>query len=472
VRTLSVDTIAARIDDRFRLLTHGDKTALPRQHTLRALIDWSHELLTVEERAVFRRLAVFAGWTVEAAEVVTSFGTIERSQVLDHMTQLAEKSLVAVEAGGERYRLLDTVRQYALERLEEAREGHEARTRHLQFYLALAEKARPELAGPRQGEWLKTLDLERENLLAAHICCEHAPGGAELGLKLANMTKPYWFNRGLLALGQRIALEALVRPGAEARTLPRCRGLFDAGQFATYMGRYGEAQRYLEESLAIAREMGDQRRIAVVLQPLGMAYLGQGNAAAARRHTEEALACARSLGEQREIAAALIALAQYHRAQGSLDEAEPLYEEALALLQALDDRENIAVALLNLTMVAIGRRDSQRARARVVGAFTIVEELGSKSSGQSVLEACAGLASLQDDWQRVARFYGAAEAQAAQSGLHRDPADAAFLQPLIARAQAALGADNFAAAESAGRALAYDAAMAEARVWLVPKVNT
>ena len=466
VRTLSVDTIAARIDDRFRLLTHGDKTALPRQHTLRALIDWSHELLTAEERAVFRRLAVFAGWTVEAAEAVTAFATIERSQVLEHMTQLAEKSLVAVEAGGERYRLLDTVRQYAQEQLEQAREADEARTRHLNFYLTLAEKARPELAGPRQGEWLQIFDLERENILAAHAWCDQAIGGTELGLKLANMTRPYWFNRGLLALGQRIALEALGRPGAEARTLPRCRGLFDAGQLATFMGRYGEAQRYLEDSLAIAREIGDARRIAVVLQPLSMAYFGLGEAATARRYAEEALACARQLGEEREVAGALVSLAQLHRAQDNLDQAEPLYEQALALLRGLDDREGTAVTLLNLAMVAVGRRAVSRAGELLLGALTIAQEIGSKTTGQSVLEVCAGLASLQADWHLVARFYGAAEAQAAQSGLRRDSADAAFLQPLIAKAQAALGAKNFAAAESAGRALTYEAAMAEARASL------
>jgi predicted ATPase len=467
VRTLSVDTIAARIDDRFRLLTHGDKTALPRQHTLRALIDWSHELLTVEERAVFRRLAVFAGWTVEAAEAVTSFGAIERAHVLEHMTQLAEKSLVAVEAGGERYRLLDTVRQYAQERLEEAREGDEARTRHLNFYLQLAEKARPELAGPKQGEWLKVLDLERENLLAVHAWCDHAPDGPEIGLKLTYLLRPYWINRGLLGLGLRMAEDALKRHGAEARNLARSRGLFDAGQISFYMGRYREAQLYLEESLEIARQIGDQRRVTAALQPLGGALLAQGDHAGARRYCEEAVALAEQSGERRELAGAINTSAQLYRAGGDLSRAEPLYEKVLALGRDLGDREVIAVSVLNLAMVAVGRASVERARLMLVEALAIAEEIGSKPAGQGVLEVSAGLAALCGDWPMAARFYGAAEAQATRSGIHRDAADAAFLDPFVAKARSSLGSEAFATAEEAGRALSYDEAMAQARAWLL-----
>ena len=466
VRTLSVDTIAARLDDRFRLLTRGDQTALPRQQTLRALIDWSHELLTPEERAVFRRLAVFAGWSVEAAEAVTSFGAIERARVLEHMTQLAEKSLVAVEAGGDRYRFLDTVRQYAHERLEEAGEGDEARTRHLNFFLALAEKARPELAGPRQGEWLKVLDLELENLLAAHAWCERAPGASGLGLDLAYLLRPYWLNRGLLGLGQRITVEALARPGAKTRNFARCRATFVAGQISSMMGRYAEAQQYLEESLAVAREIGDHRRVAVVLQPLGMAYHGQGDLKTARRYLEEALASAHSLGEPRELAAATNALAQLHRVEGSLDEAESLYLKALALARDLGDRETTAVGLLNLAIVAIGRAQAARAALMLIDVLAIAREIGSRYAGQSLLEVTAGLAALRAEWKHAARFYGAAEAQAGHTGIHRDPSDAAFLEPLVAKMRAALGPEAFAAAERGGRALSYDAALEEAGAWL------
>jgi predicted ATPase/class 3 adenylate cyclase len=467
VRTLSVQKIAARLDDRFRLLNRGDQTALPRQQTLRALIDWSYELLTDDERAGFRRLAVFSGGcTLEAAEAVCAFGAIDTAYVLEHVTQLAEKSLVVIEAAGERYRLLETVRQYAHERLNESREADEARTRHLVYYVSLAEKARPGLAGPRQGEWLSLLDVERENLLAAHAWCERADGGAELGLRLVYLLRPYWINRGVLGLGHRVTIEALSRAGAEARSFARCRGLFDAGQLSCFMGRYREAQHYLEESLSIAREIGDRRRAIAAFQPLALAHLGQGDLATARRYLEEALEFAQSLGEPREIAAATNALAQVHRADGNLDEAEPLYEKVLALAREIGDRESIAVALLNLAMVAVDRRSLERARTMLLDVLAIVQEIGSKRAGQSVLEVCGGLAAVREDWARAARVYGAAEAQTAQTGLQRDPADAAFLEPLLAKAQTALGSEAFAAAENAGRALSYDEAMAEARAWL------
>jgi len=467
VRSLSVESIAARLDDRFRLLTTGDRTALPRQQTLRALIDWSYELLTEGERAVFRRLAVFAGgWALEAAEAVCAFDAIDKASVFDHVTQLADKSLVVVEPEGERYRLLETVREYAYERLKESRELDAARTRHLEFYIAFCEQARPQLVGPEQGKWLARLDLERENVLAAHAFCDHAQRGADLGLQFVYLLRPYWINRGLLGLGQRFNSEALARSGAQQRNLARCRALFVAGQFCSHMGRYQQAQRYLEESLAIARETGDKRRAASALVPLGWAHLGQGDVATARRYLEEGLVAVEELKEPREIAAASTELAQLHRLQGNLDAAESLNEKALALTRSLDDRESIAIGLLNVAMVAVARRDDERARQMLCAVLAIVDEVGSKYLGQSVLEVSAGLAVLRRDWQLAARFYGTAEALALQTGLHRHPGDEAFLSPLVARAREALGATAFAVAEGGGRDTSYETIMAEARAWL------
>jgi predicted ATPase/class 3 adenylate cyclase len=364
VRTLSPDAIAARLDDRFRLLTRGDQTALPRQQTLRALIDWSYDLLTEPERAVFRRLAVFAGgWTLEGAEAVAAFSGIDKAEVLNHVCDLAEKSLVAVEPAGERYRYLETVRQYAYEKLNEAGEIAEARMRHLQHYLAFAEKARPELAGPRQGEWLARMDLERENLLAAHAWCEHAANGAELGLKLAYLGKPYWLSRGLYGLGLRLTMDALGRPGVPQQA--RVNGLYSAGQINLYMGAWPQARRYLEECRTAAAEAGDRRTLSLVLQPLGVAYAGMKDLAMARKMMEESLAGAESLGEPRELGAALVSVGQLNRLEGKLADAEEHYERALALFRQIDDRQSIAIVLLNLSMVAIERKDAARARELV-----------------------------------------------------------------------------------------------------------
>jgi predicted ATPase/class 3 adenylate cyclase len=468
VRALSVENIAARLSDRFRLLKGGDRTALPRQQTLRALIDWSYDLLNEAERVLLRRLAVFAGgWTLEAAEAVTAGGDLDRTDVLDLLTQLVEKSLVALEAAGERYRLLETMRQYAEECLDATDEGDAVRTRHLNYYLDLAEKARPELVGANQGLWLSRLDLERENILSGHRWCDHADGGAEIGLRLINAVKIYWFNRGLLGLGHRVTVEALARPRAQERNFARSRGLFEAGQLGLFMGRYDEAKAYLDESLAIAREIGDQRRVALVLQPLGLASMGLGDVQAARGYLEEALALAQGQGEKREIAAALNLLAHFHRMQGALDTAEPLYERGLALARDLEDRESIAIGLLNLAMVSIGRGAGDRAREMLQDALAIAEEIGSKRESQSVLEVSAGLAGLRGEWPQVARFFGAAEAQAAETGLRRDPADEAFLAPWVAKARKTLGPAAFTAAEATGRAFSYVEANAEARAWLL-----
>jgi len=467
VRALSVEQIAARVNDRFRLLTTGDRAALPRQQTLRALIDWSYDLLTEKERILFRRLAVFAGgWTLEAVETVCSGGDVGEGEVLDLLADLVDKSLVMVDTHGGRYGLLETVRQYAEERLEQAGEGEAVRTRHLDFYVALAEQAKPELVGPRQGEWLVRLDLERENLLSAHKWADHAATGAEKGLRLVNAAKMYWFRRGLLGLGHRVTVEALARDGVRGRHPARSLGLFGAGQLCCYMGRYLEAAGYLEESLSISRELGDEQRVAAVLQPLALVAIGQGDADAAQERFEEALALLQKLGDKRQLASAINGLAQVLRLKGELDRAEPLYEQAVSLARELGERQSVAVGLLNLAMVAIGRGSGHRARQMLLDVLGIAEETGSKLAGQSVLDVSSGLASLAGEWESAARFYGMAEAQAGDMGIRRDAADEAFLVPQVARARESLGDTAFAAAESVGRSLSYDEATAKVRAWL------
>ncbi|CAG1009518.1 Putative HTH-type transcriptional regulator [Burkholderiales bacterium] len=468
VRALPVEAIAARLSDRFRLLAGGDQTALPRQQTLRALIDWSHDLLSGPERALLRRLSVFVGgWTLDAAEAVGAGGEIAAADVLDLLTHLVDKSLVAMDADASRYRLLETVREYALARLDESGDGDAARTSHLRHFVALAEAALPRLSGPDQGTWLARLDLERENLLAAHAWAARAQDGGEVGLRLAYAVGNYWFVRGQPGLGLRLSAEALARPGAQQRSLARALALFDAGWHCCHVGRYDDAHSLLEESLAIARELGDRRHSARVLQPLGMAAFGRGDRGAARAHLREAVELARETGDKRDLAGALTGLAQLHRVEGELDSAEPLYVRAVALAREIGDRESVAIGLLNLAMVSIGRGTGDRARPMLVEIVTIATEIGSKPVGQSALDVSAGYGAWLNEWERAARIYGAAEGQAVEIGLQRDPTDEAFLLPLIARAREALGAEAFERLARAGRALSYEQGIAEARAWLV-----
>jgi predicted ATPase len=467
MRAMSVETVAARLNDCFRVLTGGDHTALPRQQTLRASIDWSYDLLEVPERVLLRRLAVFAGgWTVDAAEAVVAGGDVEEAAVVDLLTHLVDKSLVEFDRKAGRYRLLETMRQYASELLAASGEADDTRTRHLRHYVAFADKARTAITGPSQGAWLSRLDVERENLLTAHAWCDQVAGGALLGLQLAYCVKLYWVNRGLMELGYRITVEALSRAREGERDGPRCRALFDAGQLAYFMGRYAEARRYLEESLAIARELGDPLRVAKPLQPLGGACLGLGDMETARAHLEEALALARQVGDKRETAAALNALAQLYRVEGALDTAELLFESMIALARELGDKETISIGLLNRAMIAVCREAAATAASLLLEVLANNDEVHSKAAGQSVLEASAGLAALRRESQRGARLYGAAEAQSALTGLHRDPADESFLAPRVAAMRKAMAPEDFAAAEAAGRALGYDEALAETRAWL------
>lgn len=465
MRSMPVERIAARLDDRFRLLTEGDRTALKRQQTLHALIDWSHDLLTPAERVLFRRLAVFAGgWTLDAATDVGAGSKVAAVDVADLMSRLAEKSLVARDAIGDRYHYLETIREYAGEQLEREGETAAVRLRHVERYVALVEAARPHLSGADPGTWLFRLDIERENLLAAHRYCDDVPEGGDLGMRFSNAIRRYWFERGLLGLGFRLTMEALTRISAQAPTALRASTLADAGQIAAYMGRYPEARGFLEESIAIARQIGDRSRVEYALQPLGLACIGMGDLVSAKGYMAEALALAREMGEHREIAAALNWAAQIARLEGDLEAAEPLYREVLALGREMPDIA--AISLLNLAMVAIGRGDLARAQEMLREVLVINDQYGSRPTGQSVLEVSAGLASANGDWPRALRLFSAAEAHAAITGLHRDATDEAFLAPLVARARASLDSENRVEAEASGRALSYDAAIAEARAWL------
>ena len=464
---LSVETINTRLDHRFRLLVGGDRTALRRQQTLRALIDWSYDLLIEEERVLFRRLAVFAGgWTLEAAVAVGADVAIAQDEVLNLLTDLVDKSLVAASMERDGYRLLETVREYAQERLVAAGEEDATRTRHLIFFVNLAETARPELNGPHQATWLARLDLDRENLLAAHEWSGRKDSGNDMGLRLVTAMKQYFQIRGLLGLGQRVMAEALTRTGAQRRDAMRSRALCGVGQICCLMGRYQEALVYLDESLAIAREIGDPAREAAVLQPLGMALAGQGDLPGARKYSDEAVVLARRLGNKREIAAALNNRAQLHRVQGEIDVAQSIFEQVLNLTRDVGDDEFIAIALLNLAMLEIGRGAGDRACEMLLEVIAIATKLGSKPANQSVLEASAGLAAARGQWERAARFFGAAETHARQTGFQRDLADEVFLASLMQKSRAMSPGEQFDAAMEAGGRLSPEVALAEARTWL------
>ncbi len=459
-RAIAVEAIAARLQDRFRLLTAADRTVLPRQQTLRALIDWSYDLLPPPEQTLFQRLSVFAGgWTLEAAEAACSGGTLEAQDLVDLLANLVDKSMVVLEAEGNRYRMLETVRQYAAERLGKSTDGGATRSHHLAWCLALAERARDGLVGPEAGRWLTELDVERENLLAVHRGCDEVENGVDLGLELMHSLKLYWYQRGLLSLGHRLTVEALARTATAEHSVRRCRALADVGQFCGFMGRHSEAQRYLEQSLAIARELGDRDRIAPALQSLGFACQAVGDLDRARELFDEGVQLAREVGNPRQLASALFCRGQLMRQQRDFFQAEALYREATEIVRGLKDQESVAIGLLNLAMVAIERQRVEDARSLLREALADTLATGSQLAGQAVLDVMSGYCAARGGSEDCARYYGAAEAQAERSGLHRDSTDAAFLMPRVDECRLAMGAERFAHAQADGAQWGYEEAL-------------
>ncbi len=309
---------------------------LPRHQTLRAAIDWSYHLLSETERVLLRRLSVFAGgWTLEAAESVCAGGSVEATSILDLLTSLVDKSLVLAETqhGEARYRLLETVRQYARDRLLEAGEEAEGRTRHRAWCVALAEQAEPELVGPRQRIWFDRWEVEHDNLRTALAWGREDPGGAEAALRLAGALAWFWWFRGYWNEARRWSDEALNRH----RDAPRAVLPVVYASAAHYAWRFGDDERakmLSEEGLTIARDLGDKRNSALLLCHLGIVALRQMAYGEAVERLEEAVRLARETEDKWLLS---LCLNNLGRAQGDLGLATGFHEEALTLIREVGD---------------------------------------------------------------------------------------------------------------------------------------
>ena len=422
VAVLPVAQLAARLDDRFRLLirllTGGGRTAPERHQALQAAVDWSYDLLTPTERALFRRLSVFTGgWTLDAAEAAcssqcalggsppppggvggklpTAYSELPTDQVLDLLASLVDKSLVVVDdIGGEaRYRLLETLREYAARRLAESGEAAAIRRRHAVHYLALAERAAPELKGPDEGTWLRRLEAEHDNLRAALAWAVESGAGDgenEMALRLAGALWPYWDLHGENAEGRRW-LDRVLRTSREAPTAARANALLGAGVLAWNQEDDAAARPLLEASLALARGLGDDRAIADALNALGDVARHQGRHAEARTRHQESLARCRALGDRVGAAAALRGLGDVARRLEDTATASACYEEALTLAQAHGDRRIAAWLLNGVALVAEARGDAARARARYEEALAAFREVGDRRGAAHALGSIGAL---------------------------------------------------------------------------------
>ncbi len=461
---LPVAEIAARLDDRFRLLTGGNR-ALPRHQTLQAAMQWSYELLTAKEQRLLRQVSVFAGgWTLAAAAEVAQI--TDEYEALALLTALHDKSLLVVDrfdAGRRpRYRMLETVRQYAVARLDECSEAEAARGRHAAHYVAWVEGAEPHARGPDQDAWVDRFRQEHENLIAALGWCSEGMGDAQPGLRLAGASNFYWIWNGV-EQGYRLTLAVLEHDVAAADTPARVSALRGAARLSLFRGRYDESLAHAQAALAAARRIGALQPLAQALDEVGSALNTLGRIDEALQCHEEALGLARRLGDRWPMLTLLNALAESRRSAGQLDEAEKHYREALAVAREQGGRLGIVVVLNNLIRVEVAKARPEAARPLALECLPLVRD---QKVGVDLLEASVGLAACLADHEQAARFWGAADQALKDWGYRHQPVDTEHTAPLIASSRRALGDAAFEAAEAAGRALQFDAAMLELELWL------
>ena len=406
--SLTAAEVDDRLDQRFRLLTGGSRTALPRQRTLRALIDWSYSLLREPERRLLQRLTVFAGgWTLEAAEKVCADDDLDERLVCELLSALVDKSLVVVEQLNRhsRYRLLETVRQFGQEQLLEGDGVAALRTRHRDYFLESAELAFTHLAvGADQVEWLNRLESDRENLRAAlewSLTC----AGSEEGLRLCGAMRPLWNMRGYYVEGRHWCARALGKAGADRRTAVRANALATAGGLALGQSDYLASEEAANESLDISRELNHRNYIANALNILGLVACDRGRFALANTLHEEGLSIKRELHDEYGVAALLNSMGNTLFAESEYASAKELYVESLALRRQIGDIWGISASLLNLGAVEFEQGNLLSARALYEECLAIARALDHRSGIADVLNSLGELAQKQEDYPSALRLY-------------------------------------------------------------------
>jgi len=419
MRAMSVEQIAARLDDRFRLLTGGSRTALPRQQTLRALIDWSYDLLGETERILLCRLSVFAGgWALEAAEMVCGDDdTLPAVDVLDVLTRLVDKSLVVAEeqSGETRYRLLETIRQYAQDKLLESGEDVQIRTRHLDFFLRLAEEIEPKLRGPAQYDGLERLEIVHDNLRSA-LEWSTSTGCVERGMRLASALLWFWDMRGYRSEGKNSTQNLLLQSDALPKTLLRANTLY-VWAFLARLEEQKLAQEYLEEAISITRELGEtgKRTLALALGEAGL-LIHDDDPVTAQSMVEEGLAIAQSLGDPWYIALALYRSGSLFVSQLDHAAARMRDEESFKLFETLGDRHWSATVSSSIAHEDIRQGDFAGARLRYQQILPFLREEKYKSGITSALNALGVMAHAEGNYALAKSYYAEALANARDLG--------------------------------------------------------
>jgi predicted ATPase/DNA-binding winged helix-turn-helix (wHTH) protein len=510
VKVLSPSSMRSRLSSRLQLLTGGACDMPQRHQTLRAAMDWSYDLLSGAEQKLFRRLSVFVGGcTLEGAEAVCDTKGDLNLDLLEGMTSMVDKSLaqqVEPVKGESRFVMLETIREYALEKLEASGEKAPTRRAHAAYCLVLAEEQATEESG-EASEWLERFALEHDNFRAGLEWLTET-GDAEWGLRLGTALFRFWEMREYLTEGRSRLGKVLKLPAAAVPNKARARALFAAGVLTTEQGDHGSADVLIRESLQIERQLSDSQGAAVCLNALAVIARDRGELAAARSLFEECLALWRKLGDHKAIARSLSNLANIAKLQGdnasahalyaeclsifkglgdrtgvawsmnSLGDvardqgdsaaAQALYQQCLEIFRELDDRWGIAGTLADLGNLARDKEDYRVAHSRYGESIRLFQELGHKRGVARLLECFACAASAQLEAERSLRLAGAAAALRQNIGAPLTPAEQAKLESTLHPARQLLANTASATAWLEGRSLPVEKAIEEA---LMPEAS-
>lgn len=508
VRALSVKQILELLDQRFKLLTYNVQDSEPHQQTLKALIDWSYDLLPDDEKALLRKMSVFIGsFTLEALKAVCE-GWKDDFQVLDLLTLLAEKSLIVVDEheGEALYRLLETIRQYALAKLAESGEASLLSDKHRDWYVSFAESASEGLSAEGSKPWLDRLELEHDNIRAALEWSTTGEGrNTEAALRLVGAMWRFWDTRGYIDEGQKWMTAALNVSGSSP-ALVRAKALNAAGNLALQQGDYSRAEELHQGGLILRKQMGDLPGSARSLINMGVAARRRGEYEKAARLIEEGLKIARELGNQDVVATALSNLGYVIQCQGDYERAIELHNDALAIFWELGRLPWVVISLNNLGEAAQSQGNYEQARIYFEDALAKAKELADKLSiagvkknlgclenqqgnhkraaelyreslgvyheqgdKQGIAQCLEGLASAEgrDHQERVMKLFGAAEALREKIGYPLPFSERSQYDQDVARARAGLREGIANAAWEAGRKMSLDEIIRLAMEWLI-----
>ncbi len=457
IKLLTVQQITEHLDHALKLLAHGSSTALPHHQTMQATMEWSHLRLTKPEQTLFRRLSIFAGGaTLEAIEKTCSENGLEASQILDLLSDLIDKSLVAVEHADEtiRYRLHEITRQYAHLELEKADELAVLSNCHLEYFCALIEAMAPDFLDRKSAEFIRRQMKEHKNVQAALEWSTHEPGSAHLGLRLATASISFWEDRGLAADGRNWLEKLLALVADSGEPTIRARALTATGRAAYILGDFDQACSRFEQSLALANQANNPTAImADNYLRLAVVVGSQEKFDVAKPMLEKSLELFRSINHQGGVADVLSIIGYLHFRLGDFISARSVLEECLAIYRTLNLEYPETRAKLYLGRLALVEKDYTRAHSLFCEAINSLLKIGSLWGVIYILGAFVCLHAARQQYKKSAKLFGAMENLSVKMGALMAKPERIDVERSASLAQAAIGEQAFHAAWAEGRAM-------------------